>query len=464
MGYCLGMAVILALAPRAALLVYSIGLCAFCAAIATMQESANARLAIYPNGVSTVLVSLTLAWLLYAARRREFVQRLTIEEQRQALAVLNAGLERRVAEQVSEIVARAEEVERLNTQLQAQVRERSTELALALAKLAPQHGDARLAPGVLLGDRFQVEGILGEGGMGVVYSGIDRSTRARVAIKVVQATSSQMDAVQRFLREARAAATVAHPAIVRVLHVDVSGDGTLFQVQELVEGEVMQSRLRRGARWDPGIVARLCSTLFDALSAAHALGIVHRDVKPGNIMLTMSEPGMKLVDFGISKLYEDALAEDHGTRTGTILGTPEYMAPEQVVATRDTTDRVDVYATGVLMFQLLTAKLPFEDSATPRGLVHNHIASVPPDARALEPAVPDALADCVAQCLRKDPDQRPSAAELSQRLRAFADTCGTPALDELERRGALHDVDFSSAVNAPTVAARSFSPARAAGS
>ena len=333
MGYSLGMVVVLALTPRATLLAYGVGLTAFVAAIATMQPSAAVRLAILPNGISTVVVSIALAWLLYAARRRDFMQRLTIEEQRQALARLNAGLERRVADQVSEIVARAQEVERLNAQLQAQVRERSLELARALAKLAEQHGDdGKLRRGVMLGGRFEIEGVLGEGGMGVVYQGLDHGSGARVAIKVVHAGSSQFDGVHRFLREARAAATVTHPGIVRMLHVDVSDDGTLFQAQELVAGDVLELRLRRGARWDPFVVARLTAALFDALAAAHALGIIHRDVKPGNVMITLGEPGLKLLDFGIAKLYEDGLGDDGRTRTGTILGTPAYMAPEQLVA------------------------------------------------------------------------------------------------------------------------------------
>ncbi len=459
MAYCVVLAVTLALTPRAALLSYGVGLTSFVVAIVTLQASTNARLAILPNGISTVAVSITLIWLLHASRRRAFVQNVTIEEQRHALAQLNQSLERRVAEQVAEIVARAGEVDRLNAQLQAQVRERSTELARALARLARQQtGEGKLLRGTLLGGRFEVGRVLGEGGMGIVYAGVDRTTGARVAIKVVQARSSQLDAVQRFLREARAVASVTHPAIVRMLHIDVSEDGTLFQVQELVDGEVLESRLRRGSRWDPCVVARLAGTLFDALAAAHAIGIVHRDVKPGNLMLTASHPGLKLFDFGISKLYEDVAVDAGRTHTGTILGTPAYMAPEQVTASRDTTDRVDVYAVGVLLFQLLTGRYPFEDSATARGLAHEHISVAPPDARTLAPAVPESLAELVAQCLLKDPSRRPAAAELSARTAALANTHATPALDELEREGALRDLDAVPESQIPTVVSRSQRP------
>jgi serine/threonine-protein kinase len=459
MGYCLGMAVILVLPLRASLLAYGVGLASFVTAITAMQPDAAKRLAIMPNGISITAVSVVLSFVLYSARRRDFVQRVTIEEQRQALAQLNAGLERRVADQVSEIVARAQEVERLNAQLQAQVRERSMELARALEKLAQQRDDeGKLKRGVVLGGRFEIEGVLGEGGMGVVYQALDQSSGARVAIKVVHAGSSQLDAVHRFLREARVVATITHPGIVRMLHVDVSDDGTLFQAQELVAGDALELRLRRGARWDPHVVARLSATLLDALAAAHALGIVHRDVKPSNMMITLGEPGLKLLDFGISKLYEDGLADDGYTRTGTILGTPAYMAPEQVIGAEQTSDRVDVYAAGVILFQMLTGKYPFEESSTPRVLAHNHVAVPAPDVRSLEPEVPEALADLVALCLSKDPDARPSAAEMALRLGAFADANATPALPQLERSGLVYDLERARAVSAPTLAGPSYRP------
>ena len=286
-GYCLGTAVVLCFPPRVTVLLYAMAAGSFVAAMLVMQPSDSARLATMPTGGSIVVVSVALAWMLYVGRRRDFMQRATIEQ-------LNASLERRVAEQVSVIVARADEVAKLNAQLQTQVRERSAELSTALAKLAQQleSGDA-LRPGVLLGDPFEVGELLGTGGMGAVYAGTARVTGARVAIKVTQAGSSQqLDGLRRFLREARSAATVTHPAVVRTLHVDVSNDGMLYQ--ERVEGETLQSRCIPGRRWEPGIVARLVAILCDALSAAHAMGVVHRDVKPGNVMLTTTAPGLKL--------------------------------------------------------------------------------------------------------------------------------------------------------------------------
>jgi hypothetical protein len=446
-GYCLGTAVVLCFPPRVTVLLYAVAAGSFVAAILVMQPSDSARLATMPTGGSIVVVSVALAWMLYAGRRRDFMQRATIER-------LNASLERRVAEQVSEIVARADEVAKLNAQLQTQVRERSAELSTALAKLAEQleSGEA-LRSGVLLGDRFEVGDLLGTGGMGAVYAGTDRVTGARVAIKVTQAGSSQqLDGLRRFLREARSAATVTHPAVVRTLHVDVSNDGMLYQVQELVEGATLQSRCVERRPWEPGLVARLAAVLCDALAAAHAQGVVHRDVKPGNVMLTRTAPGLKLLDFGIAKLYEDARTDgEEATRTGAMLGTPAYMAPEQFDTRRGVTDRADVYAVGILLFLLLTGRYPF-DEPTPRAMMASHLLTDAPDARSVVPAVPERLSELVSRCLKKNAGERPSASELGRELGAIADGLGLPSLESLERSGVLRAVGPTLPEPAPTVA------------
>jgi len=451
-AYCLFMAVFITLRPRVAVLLYGVAGAAFFVALSTMQPSPSVRLALMPNGGSIVVVSVVLSWLFYAARRRDFGQRVTIERQRESLGALNAGLERRVSEQVSEIVKRAEEVEHLNAQLRAQVRVRSSELSMALAKLAQNREvDGSLRQGLVLGDRFEVGNLIGQGGMGIVYDGVDRTTGARVAIKVIQAGSSQqLAALRRFLREAKAGATVAHPAIVRVLHVDVSDDGLFFQVQELVEGEP----LRGGERpWDPGAVARFASVLCDALAAAHELGIVHCDVKPSNILLVKTPPGMKLLDFGIARLYEEGRVPESpdGTPTGIILGTPGFMSPEQVEGTRALTAASDVYAVGVILFLLLTGKHPFEQGRTAHGLVFSHLCVPAPDARSFLPTVPERLAELTAHCLEKDPVLRPSAHQLGRDLCAVADQLEVAPLEALTKGGPLgrpHPAEAATVVEA----------------
>ncbi|HUS68386.1 MAG TPA: serine/threonine-protein kinase [Kofleriaceae bacterium] len=431
-GYCFGIAVVVALAPRAGLFVYAAGAALITGGMFLMQGSAGARLSSLPTCYSATVVGWVFSWMLHTARRREFSQRRTIERQREELSQLNAGLERRVADQVAEIVARAADVDRLNAQLQAQVVARSEELSLALARLAEhREGGHALARGTILGGRFVVAEVIGEGGMGAVYAGLDQTTGGRVAIKVIQATSTQqLDALRRFIREARATATITHPAVVRMLHIDVSDDGLLYQVQELIAGETLTRHLR--APWPAGDLARLASVLCEALAAAHAQGVVHRDVKPDNIMLTTSAPGLKLLDFGIAKLYDAVSRSDEATGAGMALGTPAYMSPEQVSGSAEVTGRADVYAVGVLLFRLATSRLPFEASSA-HEMMMRHVLATPPDPRSFEPLLPEPVARAITGCLQRDPASRPSADAVAAELRAFADAAGAPALEAVAR-------------------------------
>jgi serine/threonine-protein kinase len=432
-AYCLGMAVILCISPRAALLAYCIGLTSLIVSLVVFvasMPSATTFVTTMPTCGTITAVGVALAAVFYTARRREFRQRVTIERQRDQLGELNSDLEHRVQVQVGEIIARAAEVEQLNAQLQAQVRARSSELSLALARLAQQrrHGEAVLR-NTLLGGRFLVGDLIGEGGMGAVYAGVDQLTHARVAIKIVQATSTRtLDALRRFAREAAAAAAITHPAVVRMIDIDISDDGLLFQVQELIDGEPL-SRMAKHA-WSPGDAARLGVVLCDALAAAHAVGVIHRDVKPDNIMLTSGPPGLKLLDFGVAKLY--AAVHGHGpdamTRTGMILGTPAYMAPEQAVGDPEVTDRADVYAVGVILFRLLSERPPFE-AESPREIMMIRLLDDAPSVRAFRPSVPESLALLVDRCLARRPDDRPSAAELGRQLAAWADVASAPPLE-----------------------------------
>jgi protein kinase-like protein len=430
LGYCLGMAVILCIATRTAIIAYAIGLATLIGSLLVVIPSSLAFLVTMPTCGTITAVGAALASVLHAARRREFRQRLTIERQRDQLGALNSDLERRVQAQVGEIVAHAAEVDQLNAQLRAQVRARSSELSLALARLAQQReqGDAVLR-GTLLGGRFLVGDVIGEGAMGVVYDGVDQVSGARVAIKVVQATSTRtLDALRRFAHEAGAAAAITHPAVVRMLDVDISDDGLLFQIQERIDGESLGRTAQRA--WRPGDAARLGAVLCEALAAAHAVGIVHRDVKPENIMLTAVAPGLKLLDFGIAKLYAAVHGHDSDavTRTGMIVGTPAYMAPEQVLGAADVSDRADVYAVGVVLFRLLAGRPPF-DIESPRETMMSRLLDDAPSVRAFEPLVPESLAQLIDRCLARDPASRPAAAELAGQLARWADAAGAAPLE-----------------------------------
>jgi serine/threonine-protein kinase len=446
-GYCFGSAVICSFPFLRGLTVYSIGFAVVAVALMTFQPDASLRLSAMLNATMVVTSSVLVGSILAAARRRDFAQRRTIAHQRDELASLNSDLEHRVDEQVAEIVRRAEEVNKLNAQLRSQIRARSTELQVALAQLALQRGDEGLLhDGDVIGDRFEVGERIGAGAMGLVYTGTDRVTGARVAIKVIKTNSSMdIDSMRRFLGEASAAAAFTHPAVVGMVHVDIAGNGLLYQVQELVTGQSLDEVLQAGP-WAQADVARFGAVLCDALAAAHSHGVVHRDVKPSNVMLTPAGPGLKLLDFGLAKLMDEVSRDTQSqTATGLIVGTPAYMAPEQVLG-HEISSKVDVYSSGVLMFQLLTGRLAFETDGASKVMI-SHVAREAPDVRAIRDGVCGELADLVATCLVKDPALRPDAATIGASLAALADALGAETLPAIARRmgaaasGAVSDSD-----------------------
>jgi hypothetical protein len=436
-GYALGVAVIVSLSPAEAVALYLIGVAAFLYGITTWQADAVARGAILPNGPSISMVSVAIAVMLRSARRRDFDQRATIHAQRDELARLNGQLEERVAAQVKEIVQRAEELDRLNRHLQAQVIAQSAQLQAALSRTSARRNlDTFSLKGAVLGDRFEVGDLIGAGGMGAVYSAHDHATGEKVAVKVVQARSgSHLELLQRFVREAATAASVLHPGVVRMLHVAVE-DGLFYQVQELVQGETLKDLLQRVKRCDPVVAARIGAELFDALAAAHERGVVHRDVKPANLMLVRTPPGLKLLDFGIARIDEDPSEGSLGTRTGAILGTPAFMPPEQIMGQQDISGRADVYAAGMTLYVAIAGRHPYDDSSL-HAMIGHHTRGEVPDVRIHEPETPERLADLVARCLRRDPSLRPTAAEASAALEAFADAYDARPLDVLVREQAL---------------------------
>jgi hypothetical protein len=383
---------------------------------------------------------------------------------------LAASLERRVQEQVAEIVARANEVQSLNAQLQAQVKARSEELVQVLSRLSQQPDAGGLARGSVLDGRFEVAEPIGAGGMGLVYAGKDRTSGRKVAIKVVRARSGgDIEPLRRFVREAGAAATVQHPAVVRMIHVGVSDDGLLYQVQELVDGIELSRCI--GLSWAPADAARLGAVLFEALAAAHSSGVVHRDVKAENLMLTAAAPGLKLLDFGIAKLY-DAAAGGTGTMThaGNMVGTPAFMAPEQASGDPNVGDRADVYAGGTLLYLMIAGRLPYERGAGSSWFFKRLVEDAE-DLRAHAPATPEPLARLVMACLARGAAERPSAAALATELGAFAEKNGGRKLEALFAE--MESVASRTFDHAPTVghntavaspAARAQTPAAAAGS
>jgi len=275
------------------------------------------------------------------------------------------------------------------------------------------------APPTLLGDRYRVIRPLGEGTYGAVYEAENTWTGRRVAVKVLVAEASRDGEVtRRFFQEARAAAGVAHPNVVDVL--DMGEDprtGALFIVQSLLAGETLQAAIRRRGALPPEEAAAIVGPMLEGLDAIHRAGLVHRDVKPANVLLVEGPGGRvapTLIDFGVAKFVasEDAAAR---TATGVLLGTPLYMSPEQVRAEPDVDARADVWAAGVILHELLAGKSPFHAS-TAGEVLRRVLEHRPPS---LAAPVPAALAAVAARAMEPDRRRRfPSARAMADALTA----------------------------------------------
>jgi hypothetical protein len=345
-----------------------------------------------------------------------------LAETRAELARLNAELEKRVDAQSQEIETHAAKIERLNQHLSARVEARSQELLAFARELGASA--ARVEPGTVLNGRTRVSEPIGEGGSGVVYRAHDDVLGGHLAVKVLRRPHDP-DATLRFLAEAGAASRAPHPAVVRPLHLDVSEAGLPYLVMEHVDGRSLRAHLASEGALPTTAVCRLGAVLVYALASAHAAGLVHRDVKPGNIMLTTIPPGLRVLDFGLSRAL-DGSATRTGVFAGRLLGTPAYMSPEQIVDPASAGPPADIYSAGATLFEACAGRLPFV-ATTPEALSHEHLSARVPDLRALRREVPAALASLVAASLEKRPEDRPRAMELGAALDALAGELGALA-------------------------------------
>ena len=291
-----------------------------------------------------------------------------------------------------------------------------------------------LTSGTRLGP-YEILSPCGAGGMGEVYRARDTRLDRTVAIKILPAhLSDNADLRQRFEREARAVSSLNH-AHICTLHDIGHQDGVDFLVMEYLEGETLADRLRKGP-FAPEQFARTAVEIADALDRAHRQGVIHRDLKPGNIMLTKA--GVKLLDFGLAKLGgphpAQALSrlsalptEDKSplTAEGTIVGTLQYMAPEQLEG-KEADARTDIFALGTVLYEMATGQRAFKGKSQ-ASLIAAILASEPPPISSLRPMTPPALDRLVRTCLAKDPDERwQSARDLAQELEWIARE-GSPA-------------------------------------
>src|SRR5713226_5607307 len=268
-----------------------------------------------------------------------------------------------------------------------------------------------------LGSSFTLEGEIGRGGMGVVYRARDERLKRGVAVKVLPPELAFREEIRiRFLREAETAASLSHPHIVPIHSVGEGPDGLVYFVMAYVDGESLAARLKRRERLPPEEARRIMMETADALGAGHALGIIHRDVKPDNILLEGSRGRTVLTDFGIAKALTSTTGPGTLTATGVAIGTPHYMSPEQAAGDRDIDGRSDIYSLGVVGYQMLAGELPFL-APTAAGLLLKQITEPAPNLQDKSPTCPDDLAACVMRSLEKEPENRwPTADALRRAL------------------------------------------------
>ena len=253
----------------------------------------------------------------------------------------------------------------------------------------------------VIGDVYELGSELGRGGMAIVYRATDLRLRRDVAIKVLPPELAfRTDVRRRFLREAETAAQLNHPNIVPIYSVDERG-GIVYFVMALVDGENLSARLARG-RAGLGETRRILSDVADALSYAHSHGVIHRDIKPDNIIIRREDERALVTDFGIARAAE---ADSHLTATGVAVGTPAYMSPEQALGEREVDGRSDIYSLGVVAYQMLAGALPFTAVNTP-AMMMKHVSEMPRPLMQSRPDLPPALAAAVERALAKRPEDR----------------------------------------------------------
>lgn len=276
--------------------------------------------------------------------------------------------------------------------------------------------------GQVIADRYHVERMLGEGGMGRVYLAEHVRMGRRSAVKVMgRALTNDREALSRFNREASNASRISHTHVAAIYDFGETHDGLVYLAMEYVDGEPLTALLRRDSRLDPARAARIVAQVGDGLDAAHSLGIVHRDLKPDNIMVTRGRDGgdwVKIVDFGIAKDARGGEGQ-HVTRTGLVIGTPEYMSPEQL--TGEAVDaRSDVYSLALVAFMLLAGELPFPGGSTEQ-IFMSRLAGQPRTLAEVRPEVawPAAVQEVFDRALAREPAERPATAgELGMALLA----------------------------------------------
>jgi eukaryotic-like serine/threonine-protein kinase len=265
--------------------------------------------------------------------------------------------------------------------------------------------------GTVLAGKYRVERLLGEGGMGWVVEATHLQLEQRVALKFMHATRAgdSSEAIARFLREARAAARIQSEHVARVSDFGTLDNGAPYLVMEYLEGQDLESLLRARGALPTELVVDYAMQACEGLAEAHAAGIVHRDLKPANLFLARRVDGsvrVKLLDFGISKLAAPGgMAEAAMTNTQSLMGSPLYMAPEQMRSSKNVDSRADIWSMGVILYEMLGGRPPFDAETLP-AVCARIMTESPPPLRTVKPGVPPALDAVVMRCLEREPKQR----------------------------------------------------------
>ena len=281
--------------------------------------------------------------------------------------------------------------------------------------------------GEIFAGKYRIDSVLGEGGMGIVVAAHHIELDQKVAIKfLLDDLSDNQEGAERFRREARAAAKIQSDHVVRVIDVGLLDSGERYMVMECLDGRDLAEEIAIRKTFPFGTAAVFILEAIDAVGQAHAVGIVHRDLKPANLFLAERQDGtqrIKVLDFGISKSVGNATAAEMSlTKTSAWIGSPLYMAPEQMQSARDVDQRADIWSLGAILYELISGRTPYVADSLPQ-LCNLLITQDPPPIQSICPEVPDGLARAVMGCLIRDPNARiQTTSELAQHLSQYATT------------------------------------------